>query len=60
MKYIKVFAANNVVEIQKQVNNWAEQHKHNILDQSCSVTMSEHYSTLCREYLLTVTFDDGE
>ena len=57
MKYIKVFSADEAVMVQKQVDNWVEQHKHNILDQSCSVAMS---NTLRKEYLLTVTFDDLE
>lgn len=60
MRYIRVFSSDTSGGIQKQLNTWNEKQRHKILDQSCSVSITDCGSNIFREYLLTVTFDDGE
>lgn len=59
MRYIRVFSSDTSGGIQQQINTWNEKQKHKILDQCSSVAITEVNGFTRKEYLLTVTFDDG-
>lgn len=60
MKYIKVFCSSNVFSLQKEVDDYCEEKKHNVIQQCSSVSITYEDKRKHTQYLLTVTFDDGE
>lgn len=60
MKYIKVFCSSNVFSLQKEVDDYCEEKKHNVIQQCSSVSVNIENGRKRAQYLLTVTFDDGE
>lgn len=61
MKYIKVYTASNANILQSDIQQYQNEKKHNIIDQSCSVAYDRSGSFSSDErYIVTVTYDDGQ
>lgn len=59
MQYIKVFTSNDAAYLSNDITRWGKEKKHKILNQSCSVSIEKEGWTVVKEYIVTVTYDDG-